>query len=65
MIALFFLFATISAAIASISPVILGKLITEIFDPYGIWDQITFFEFIILILTIISGIASFASGLII
>ncbi|MCG3260424.1 MAG: ABC transporter ATP-binding protein, partial [Candidatus Heimdallarchaeota archaeon] len=65
MIALFFLFATISAAIAAISPVILGKLITEILDPFGIWDRITFFAFIILILTIISGIASFASGLII
>lgn len=65
MLALFFLFATISAAIAAISPVILGKLITEILDPFGIWDQITFFAFIILILTITSGIASFASGLII
>ena len=65
MIALFFLFATISAAIAAISPVILGKLISEILDPFGIWEQITFFAFIILILTIVSGVASFASGLII
>jgi ATP-binding cassette subfamily B protein len=65
MITLFFIFATISAAIGAITPVILGKLINEILSPFGIWEKITYFAFILLILTIISGLASFASGLII
>ncbi|OLS31886.1 MAG: putative ABC transporter ATP-binding protein [Candidatus Heimdallarchaeota archaeon AB_125] len=65
MITLFFLFATFTAVIGAATPVILGKLINEILSPSGIWDKITYFAFILLILTIISGLASFASGLII
>jgi len=65
MIALFLLFATISAGIGAITPVILGKLIDEILSPSGTWAKITNLAFILLILTIVSGLASFSSGLII
>ncbi len=65
MIAIFFLFATTSAGIGAISPLILGNLITEILQPSGTWERITYLAFILLILTIVSGFASFASGLII
>ncbi|MHA1197810.1 MAG: ABC transporter ATP-binding protein [Candidatus Heimdallarchaeaceae archaeon] len=65
MIAIFLLFATISAGIGAISPLILGNLINEILMPSGTWEQITYLAFILLILTIVSGLGSFASGLII
>ena len=65
MISLFFIFATISAAIGAITPLVLGNLINEILAPLGTWEKITNLAFIILILTIVSGLASFASSLII
>ncbi|MCE7742656.1 MAG: ABC transporter ATP-binding protein, partial [Candidatus Heimdallarchaeota archaeon] len=65
MIALFFVFATVGAAVGAISPLILGNLINEILLPSGTWERITYLAFILLILTIVGGLGSFASGLII
>jgi len=65
MITIFFVFATISAAIGAITPLLLGDLINEILATSGTWERITNLAFIILILSIVSGVASFASGLII
>ncbi|MCG3215576.1 MAG: ABC transporter ATP-binding protein [Candidatus Heimdallarchaeota archaeon] len=64
-IALFFLFATVNSAIAAITPLLLGDLINEILATSGIWERITNLAFIILILTVVSGLAGFASGIII
>lgn len=65
LLALFLLFATISSGIGAISPLILGELINEILLPSGSLERLTYLAFILLILTIVSGLASFASGLLI
>ncbi len=65
MIGIFFIFATITAAIGAITPLLLGNLFNEILATSGTWERITNLAFIILILSVVSGLASFASGLII
>ncbi len=65
MLLLFFLAATISAAIGTITPLLMGDLINEIIADNSSWNVIQRLAYIILILTISGGIASFGSSLII
>lgn len=65
MLLLFFLAATISAAIGTITPLLMGDLINEIIADNSSWNVIQRLAYIILILTITGGIASFGSSLII